>query len=75
MSKVSSKGQITLPLKVRKQFGVDKGDIIIFDFVGENLVIRKARNIENYFNSLPPLGSSYKEKLEEVIAADICGNQ
>jgi hypothetical protein len=49
---------------------VDAGDTIIFEYVGNQLVIRRARNIENYFNSLPPLDIS-KEKLEEKIASDI----
>ena len=67
VSKVTSKGQVTLPTKVRKQLGVETGDTVIFDFDGDQLVIRKARNIEKYFNSLPPLDFSYKEKLASEI--------
>lgn len=68
---LTSKGQVTLPIKVRKHLGIDAGDSVIFEFVGDLLVIRKARNIENYINTLPPLDIAYKEKLEETIAADI----
>jgi AbrB family looped-hinge helix DNA binding protein len=70
MSKITSKGQVTLPVKVRKHLEVNAGDTVIFDFVGDMLVIRKARNIENYFNTLPPLDGFYKEKLGEAIASD-----
>ena len=69
-AKITGKGQITLPKKVRNRLNVDAGDTIIFEYVGNQLVIRRAINIENYFNSLPPLDIS-KEKLEEKIASDI----
>jgi AbrB family looped-hinge helix DNA binding protein len=69
-AKITSKGQVTLPKKVRKRLNVDTGDTIIFEYVGGQLIIRRARNIEKYFNSLPPMDIS-KEKIEEMIAADI----
>lgn len=75
MSNVTSKGQVTLPVKVRKHMGIEAGDTVIFEFVGDQLVIRKARNIENFFNTLPPLDLPFKEKLEEKIAADTWINQ
>ncbi len=75
MSTITSKGQVTLPVKVRKHLEVNVGDTVIFDFVGDMLVIRKARNIENYFNTLPPLDVSYKEKLGEAIASDVWKKQ
>lgn len=75
ISTLTSKGQVTLPIKVRKHLGLDAGDSVIFEFVGDLLVIRKARNIENYFNTLPPLDIAYKEKLEETIASDIWSPQ
>ena len=73
-AKISSKGQVTLPKKVRRHLDVDNGDTIIFEYVKGQLVIRRARNIEKYFNSLPLMDIS-KEKIEEVIASDIWGNQ
>lgn len=75
MSKVTSKGQITLPVKVRKLLQIDEGDTIIFDFVEDTLMIRKARAIESYFNTLPPLTDSWKKQLDEVIAADAWKNE
>lgn len=70
-STVTSKGQVTLPVKIRKNLGLETGDIVIFDLVNDHMVIRKARNIENYFNTLPPLNFSFKEKLEEEIVSEI----
>lgn len=70
MSTLTSKGQVTLPVKVRKELGVDTGDTIIFDFIDDKLTIRKAKKIETLFSSLPPLDFSFKEKLEEEITSD-----
>jgi AbrB family looped-hinge helix DNA binding protein len=74
VSTITSKGQVTLPSKVRKRMGVKAGDTVIFEFVDDQLVVRKARDIENFFNTLPPLELSLKKKLEEKIAADTWGN-
>ncbi len=74
-STITSKGQITLPAKVRKNLGLETGGVVIFDLEDDHLVIRKARNIEDYFNTLPPLKFSLKEKLEEEIVSDIRGKE
>lgn len=74
-STVTSKGQITLPSKIRKKFGIQSGDTVIFDDIGDKIVIRRVKGIENYFNTLPPLGFDFKEKLEEEIAADYKKNK
>jgi AbrB family looped-hinge helix DNA binding protein len=70
LTTLTSKGQLTLPVKIRKRLGLETGDTVIFEYVGDQVVMRKAGNIENYFDSLPPLDFSFKEKLEETIAAD-----
>jgi len=74
-STVTSKGQITLPSKIRKKMGVETGDTILFDDIDGTIVIRRVKNIENFFNTLPPLDFDLKEKLAETIAADSRGDQ
>lgn len=66
---VSSKGRVTLPLTVRKRLGVDIGDMLSFELEGDLVVVRKARSIEDYLSTLPPLGIS-KEKIATAIAHD-----
>jgi AbrB family looped-hinge helix DNA binding protein len=58
-STITSKGRVTLPSKLRKRMGVEAGDTLIFEFVGDQLVVRKARNIEDFFNTLPPPKQSH----------------
>jgi antitoxin PrlF len=48
-SKISSKGQITLPMEVRKSLGVGAGDRVQFIFDGERTVVRPVRDEENPF--------------------------
>ncbi|MBX3283501.1 MAG: AbrB/MazE/SpoVT family DNA-binding domain-containing protein [Acidobacteria bacterium] len=42
-AKITSKGQITVPLKVRRQLGVKPGDSLIFDDLGDAVTVRPAR--------------------------------
>ena len=42
-AKVTSKGQITVPLKVRKEMGIKAGDSIVFEKNGDGFSVRPAR--------------------------------
>jgi len=40
-AKVSEGGKVTIPKKVRKEFGLEKGDIVYFENKNDKLVIYK----------------------------------
>jgi antitoxin PrlF len=42
-AKVSSKGQVTIPLEVRKRLGIRQGDHLEFDTTKAETIIRPAR--------------------------------
>ncbi len=42
VASVTSKGQITLPKSVRQLLGVASGDKVVFDVLGEQVVVRRA---------------------------------
>jgi len=44
-SKVTTKGQVTIPKKVRDELGVTPGDIVVFSKKGEDIVIKSARTL------------------------------
>jgi len=48
-AKVTSKGQITIPLEVRKRLGVRPGEHVEFDTGSLQTVIRPVRSNENPF--------------------------
>lgn len=56
-SRVSSKGQVTIPLEVRTRLGLRTGDRVDFVFEGEKTVLRPARHHTNpfreYIGALP----------------------
>lgn len=52
-SKMTSKGQLTLPKKVRDYLDAKIGDNIIFELINEKLIIKKYEGIEKYFGTLP----------------------
>ncbi len=43
-AKLTSKGQITVPLRVRNMLGVKTGDRISFEQVGDDIVVRPVRD-------------------------------
>ncbi|HTZ57111.1 MAG TPA: AbrB/MazE/SpoVT family DNA-binding domain-containing protein [Acidobacteriaceae bacterium] len=60
-STISSKGQITLPLEIRRRLGLREGDRVEFVVEDERTIIRPARTAENpfekYAGSLPAFHS------------------
>jgi len=49
-SKVTSKGQITIPVEVRRRLGIRQGDQVEFDTAKSETVIRPVREVENPFD-------------------------
>jgi AbrB family looped-hinge helix DNA binding protein len=48
-STISSKGQITVPLEIRRRLGLKEGDRVEFVVEGERTIIRPAQPPENPF--------------------------
>jgi antitoxin PrlF len=60
-SRLTSKGQITVPVEIRKRLGLRKGDQIEFVAEDRRTIIRRAAPIENplekYIGALPAFKS------------------
>ncbi len=41
-SRLSSKGQVTIPVEVRERLGLEAGDVVVYEIEGERLVLRRA---------------------------------
>ncbi len=69
MAKITSKGQITVPLKVRKALGVKEGDKLIFEQNGDEMVVRPDKQ-KNRFAKYMGIGNpGIGEGREAVIRA------
>jgi AbrB family looped-hinge helix DNA binding protein len=58
ISTISSKGQVTVPVEVRRRLGLKEGDRVEFAFVEGTAVLRPVRTDENPFTKwIGALGS------------------
>jgi antitoxin PrlF len=77
VSTISSKGQVTVPQKIRSRLGLSAGDQVEFVMEGELTVIRPARTVVNVFDKYKgrlPAFSSEKEIhswVDELRSADV----
>jgi len=42
-SRITSKGQVTIPKEIRERYGFNEGDYLILEPRGEDLVVRRGR--------------------------------
>jgi len=65
MPKVTQKGQVTIPQKIRTLMKIKTGDDILFDIIEGNVVINKKpaslKNILNYVGFLSHLEGRYSD--------------
>jgi len=54
-SKISRKGQITIPKEIREKMGLKAGDKVIFESLAKGILIRKKE------------GSNYQKILDDII--------
>ena len=55
-AKITSKGQITIPLKVRQALGVKEGDKLVFEQNGTEMVVRPEKR-ESRFAKYAGIGN------------------
>ena len=46
LTKVTRNGQVTIPAELRRQVGIDEGDLIELDVVGDHLVLMPKKLID-----------------------------
>ena len=52
VAKVTSKGQATIPSKVRKALGVEAGDSVLFTVDGDTVTLKRAEKLDAGFLKL-----------------------
>ena len=71
-AKVTSKGQVTIPIEVRQALGLKQGDMLAFEVQAEYVVVRKRPSLtellEKHHDLLPAGEPRYTSK-EEALAA------
>ena len=59
VSKISVKGQITIPKEIRNAIGIKPGDLITYELRGETVKLRRVNPFDSLFHS------AISETLEE----------
>ncbi len=65
-SRVSKKGQTTIPSVYRKKFGIEEGDRVVFEETDQGLVLKAAVDVEDSAGSMSRYGDAGK-LLERVL--------
>jgi antitoxin PrlF len=63
-STISSKGQITVPLEIRRRLGLKEGDRVEFVAEGERTIMRPARPAENPFEKYAGALPAFRSEAE-----------
>jgi AbrB family looped-hinge helix DNA binding protein len=76
-ARVTSKGQVTVPVEVRRSLGIEEGDTLVFELAAGYATMRKRRPTlevaeevrERYLSGLEPRAVTNREAIEEYFAA------
>jgi antitoxin PrlF len=63
-STISSKGQITVPIEIRRRLGLKEGDRVEFVVEGEHTIIRPAQPAENPFEKYAGALPAFRSRRE-----------
>lgn len=68
--KVLTKGQITLPKKIRDSLHLNEGDTLIIEEQENHIIIKKAKTIFDMAGTLPDLGKPIDKMIEDSITEE-----
>ena len=68
MSKITSKGQVTIPVEVRRALGLDVGDTILFEKIDGDIVIKKNKKgtLLSVLEEAGPLSKETRKVLNKI---------
>ncbi len=70
VSTISSKGQVTVPVEVRRRLGVGAGDKVEFVFEGGQTVVKPVRPEGDPFAAWVGIAKGSFKNVEELLAAE-----
>ncbi|MBA4370560.1 MAG: AbrB family transcriptional regulator [Coriobacteriaceae bacterium] len=73
-AKITSKGQVTIPIEVREALALDTGDSIVLEVRGDYAVVRKAPRLADVVAEIAdeyPVGPARYATVQEAIEAHV----
>lgn len=72
-AKVTSKGQLTLPVELRRELGIAPGDTVAFSIEGKRALLERKLSVEDvdgFFPALPGRATGdFDELIDEAMSA------
>ena len=65
--KVTSKGQLTLPVKYRRDLGIDKESYLLVEEIGGYLILKKIQQLDHITNILSAKAKEKKITREDLL--------
>lgn len=61
---LSTKGQVTIPVQVRRKLSLKEGDLVFFELMGEDTVLLKPSkfSLKNAYGSVKPLALTFSQQ-------------
>jgi antitoxin PrlF len=50
-SRLSSKGQVTIPIEVRQKLALESGDVVVYEIDGERVLLHRAEPFDIAFHA------------------------
>lgn len=69
--KISSKGQITLPAKIRKALGVQPKDKLELVLRDKEVIIQPVRSFRDFRGSIIPQEGNRRKSMEQAVAEHV----
>ena len=73
LATVSSKGQITLPAKIRSEFGIRSKDKIRFLVRDNEIIIKPLQSFRELRGTVKPRKGDYRKAARDAIARHVMG--
>lgn len=65
ISKITAKGQVTIPYRLRKSVNFNKGDNLSFELDGDRMIVKKIQTNDHKDVYLSALSNQYHEWLSD----------
>ena len=70
-SKVTSKHQVTIPLKVRKLMGIKQGDAVVYDIKNGEVWLRRATPMDLAYSAVAATLSEWNSRADDDAYRDL----
>lgn len=76
MAKVTSKGQVTIPVRVRRALDIESGDDVVFALEPDGARLRKRTRLTDLYGALPatrpyPGKAAVREEVAEALGREL----